>query len=159
MPHRGWSGAPPPQPGYQRHHLIPIALLRRPQMAAMFDALHAEGFALDHFSRNGLMLPACEPAALRSGHALHRGPHQQYSDVVAARVEHIRGHFAAHAAGDLRGARRTAVMRLRLLQDATRRVLTDRHGAGFWLNRRDPMRLFVDRPYLDEAIARLFGGQ
>ena len=48
-------------------------------------------------------------------------------------------------------------MRLRLLQDTTRRALTDRHGGGFWLNRRDPMRLFVDRPYLDEAIDRLFG--
>jgi len=42
------------------------------------------------------------------------------------------------------------------VQDTTRRALTDRHGAGFWLNRRDPMRLFVDRPYLDEAIDRLF---
>ncbi|WP_428627578.1 AHH domain-containing protein [Sphingopyxis sp.] len=158
MPRRGWHGAPPPQPGFQRHHLIPIALLHRTQMAAMFDALQVEGFALEHFRRNGLLLPACEDAALLSGHALHRGPHQGYSDVVAARVERIRGHFALHAPADLRAARRTAVMRLRLLQDTTRRALTDRHGAGFWLNRRDPMRLFVDRPYLDEAIERLFGG-
>jgi len=63
-----------------------------------------------------------------------------------------------HAASDQRAARRTAVMRLRLLQGATRRALTDRHRLGFWLNRRDPMRLFADRPYLDEAIERLFGG-
>ena len=48
-------------------------------------------------------------------------------------------------------------MRLGLLQDTIRRALTDRHGGGFWLNRRDPMRLFADRPYLDEAIDRLFG--
>ncbi|MGN7929395.1 AHH domain-containing protein [Sphingopyxis sp. 22461] len=115
-------------------------------------------FALQHFGRNGLMLPACEPAALQSGHALHRGPHHGYSDVIAARVERIRTHFAIHAPSDPRMARRTAVMRLRLLQDTTRRALTDRHGAGFWLNRRDPMRLFVDRPYLDEAIDKLFGG-
>lgn len=128
-------------------------------MAAMFDALQGEGFALEHFHQNGLVLPACEPAALLSGHALHRGPHQGYSDVVAARVEQIRGHFALHASVDLQAARRTAAMRLRLLQDATRRALTDRHGAGFWLNRRDPMRLFVDRPYLDDAIALLFGGR
>ena len=126
-------------------------------MALMFDHLRAEGFALEQFGRNGLMLPACEPAALLSGHALHRGPHQGYSDVVASRVEQIRRHFVMQAPTDLRSARRTAVMRLRLLQDTTRRALTDRHGAGFWLNRRDPMRLFVDRPYLDEAIERLFG--
>lgn len=157
MPGRGWYGAPPPRTGFQRHHLIPIALLHRPQMAAMLEQLRGEGFALAHFGRNGLMLPACEPAALRSGHALHRGPHHGYSDVLAARVETIRAHFALHAAADLRAALRTAVMRLRLLQDTTRRALTDRHGAGFWLNRRDPMRLFVDRPYLDEAIEKLFG--
>lgn len=158
MPNRGWQGAPPPQPGFQRHHLIPIALLHRGQMAVMFDQLQAEGFALEHFARNGVMLPAWEGAALLSGHALHRGPHRGYSDVVAARVEGIRAHFALNAASDPRAARRTAVMRLRLLQDTMRRALTDRHGAGFWLNRRDPMRLFVDRPYLDEAIEQLFGG-
>ncbi len=157
MPHRGWQGAPPPQIGFQRHHVIPVALLRQPQMATMFEQLRGEGFTLDRFDRNGLVLPACETAALLSGHALHRGPHQGYSDVLAARVEQIRSHFALHAATDLRGARRTATMRLRLLQDATRRALTDRRGAGFWLNRRDPMRLFVDRPYLDEAIEKLFG--
>lgn len=123
-------------------------------MAMMFACLEAEGFALGHFGGNGLILPACEVAALSSGHALHRGPHHGYSDVVTARV---RAHFASHAPGDLRLARRTAVMRLRLLQDATRRALTDRHGTGFWLNRRDPMRLFADRPYLDDAIDRLFG--
>lgn len=156
-PTRDWQGAPPPQTGFQRHHLIPISLLHRPQMAAMFDQLQIENFALQHFGRNGLMLPACEPVALRSGHALHRGPHHGYSDVVAARVERIRAHFAVQAPADMRLARRTAVKRLRLLQDATRRALTDRHGAGFWLNRRDPMRLFVDRPYLDAAIDKLFG--
>jgi hypothetical protein len=37
-------------------------------------------------------------------------------------------------------------MRLRLLQDTTRRALTDRHGGTFWLNSRDLMRLFADRP-------------
>src|SRR3546814_17499599 len=46
MPGRGWHGAPAAQAGFQRHHLIPIALLRRPQMAAMFEQLHPEDFAL-----------------------------------------------------------------------------------------------------------------
>lgn len=157
MQRRGWQGAPPPCAGFQRHHLIPIALLRRSQMAAMFDHLQREGFALENFGCNGLMLPGCEPMALRLGHALHRGPHHGCSDVVAARVERIRVHFVMQAPGDLDAARRTAAMRLRLLQDVMRRALTDRHRAGFWLNRRDPMRLFADRPYLDDAIDRLFG--
>jgi len=157
MMHRGWQNAPPPQPGFQRHHLIPLALLQRPQMAAMFDHLRAEGFLLRQFAGNGLMLPACEATALWSGHALHRGPHRGYNDVVGARVERIRVYFALQAPADLRAARCTTVMRLRLLQDATRRALTDRHGCAFWLNRRDPMRLFADRPYLDDAIEQLFG--
>lgn len=157
MRRRGWQSAPPPPPGFQRHHLIPLALLHRPQMAAMFDHLRIERFLLQQFGSNGQVLPACETAALWSGHALHRGPHQAYNDVVAARVERIRVHFALQSPADPRAARRTAVMRLRLLQDATRRALTDRHGGTFWLNRRDPMRLFADRPYLDDAIDRLFG--
>lgn len=153
-----WHGAPPPRLGFQRHHLIPVALARRPQMAEMFGELVAEGFALQNFRANGVVLPASERAALQSGHALHRGPHHGYSDVVAARVERIRSHFARQAPNELRAARRTAVMRLRLLQDTTRRALTDGHGSGLWLNRHDPMRLFEDRPYLDDAIERLFGG-
>jgi hypothetical protein len=154
---RGWCGAPPPQRGFQRHHLIPLALLGRPQMAAMLESLRADDFDLRRFETNGVVLPACEAAALSSGHALHRGPHHGYNDVVAARVERIRIHFAVQAPADLRVARRTAAMRLRLLQDTTRRALTDGHGGTFWLNRRDPMRLFADRPYLDEAIESLFG--
>src|SRR3546814_7364311 len=45
-PARRWLGAVRAPRGYQRHHLIPIGLLRRPQMAALFDALSGEGFAL-----------------------------------------------------------------------------------------------------------------
>lgn len=157
MVSRRWQGAPPSRAGFQRHHLIPVALLRRPQMEAMFKRLDVEAFSLHRFDYNGLMLPACEGAALWSGHALHRGPHYGYNDVVAARVEQIRVHFSLNAPANLRDARRVAVMRLRLLQDATRRALTDRHGCAFWLNRRDPMRLFADRPYLDEAIDLMFG--
>ncbi|MDX8358581.1 AHH domain-containing protein [Sphingopyxis terrae] len=157
MAGRRWYGAPPPRRGFQRHHLIPLALLAQPQIAAMFGALKSEGFCLSDFPRNGLSLPACERLALSCGHALHRGPHHGYNDVVTARVDMIRICFERQINRDARAARRTAAMRLTLLQDTMRRALTDRHGAGFWLNRRDPMRLFADRPYLDEAITRLFG--
>jgi hypothetical protein len=153
-----WSGAAPAETGYQRHHLIPVALLQRPQMAAMFAQLHGEGFALHRFELNGLLLPAKERLALVSGHALHRGPHQAYSDVVAARVEQIHAHHALQAAREPAAAGRVAAARLRLLQTVLRQSLTDRHGMAFWLNRRDPMRLFADRPYLDDAIDRLFSG-
>lgn len=125
-------------------------------MAEMFHHLRRDGFSLHHFDLNGQILPAREDDALRLGHALHRGPHYGYNDVMTARIEQIRYHFSLYAAGDLRAARRTAIMRLRLLQDTMRRALTDRHRFGFWLNRRDPMRLFADRCYLDAAIDGLF---
>ncbi len=151
-----WHCAPPARAGFQRHHLIPVAILRRSQMATMFDHLRREGFALQQFDRNGVMLPAREEMALRSGHALHRGPHRGYTDVIAARVEQVRATFERQAHSDYCTARRTAVMRLCLIQNTMRRALTDGHRGGFWLNRRDPMRLFVDRPYLDAAIDRMY---
>lgn len=153
---RRWRGAPPSRPDVQRHHLIPLILARRPQMQPMFRALEDEGFHLHHFAQNGQLLPASEAGAMQAGHALHRGPHHGYSDVVTARVERIRQHFATEASLDVRTARRTAKMRLTLLQQATRRALTDRHRGAFRLNKRDPMRIFADRPYLDKAIDMMF---
>ena len=141
---RRWQGAPPPRKGFQRHHLVPVALLRRPQMAAMFERLEPEGFSLHRFDRNGLMLPACEKMALWSGHALHRGPHGDYKDVMTARIEQIRLHFALHAPANIVAASRVATMRLALLQDALRRALTDRHRGAFRLNRRDPGEVILD---------------
>lgn len=156
MRRRRWQGAPLAQAEFQRHHLIPVQLMRRSQMADFFAQLQLEGFFLHDYRHNGQSLPASERAALGSGHALHRGPHPGYSDVVAARVEVIRQYFCGTAAVDLRSARRVAVMRLTLLQQATRRALTDQHRGLFRLNKRDPMRIFADRPYLDEAIGTMF---
>ncbi|QXF12549.1 hypothetical protein [Sphingopyxis terrae] len=73
---------------------------------------------------------------------------------MTARGDRIRICFERQINRDAPAARRTAAMRPALLQDSLRRALTDRRGTGF--NRRDPMRLFADRPYLDEAISRLF---
>lgn len=139
--------------GFQRHHLLPLGLLQRPQFVQFFAALSVEGFRIRRFSSNGLALPSVESLALETGHALHRGPHPAYSDVVAARIEAIR----QSAALDTPQTRRMAAARVVTLQAALRRALTDRHGFRFWLNRRDPMRIFGDRPYLDDAIFALLG--
>lgn len=156
MIRRRWHGAPLARADMQRHHLIPCLLSRQPQMAEFFQQLRPEGFCLQQFSQNGVCLPSNERAALLSGYALHRGPHPGYNDVVSARVEVMRRHFADMAGSDLRGARRVVVMRLHLLQEATRRALTDQHRGLFRLNKRDPMRIFADRPFLDEAIDSMF---
>ena len=139
--------------GFQRHHLIPLELTRRAQLAAMFAVLECDGLRLGRFAENGLHLPSREVEAAALGHALHRGPHPAYTDVVAARLEAIR---AGACLGRAEG-RWATVDRIRTLQAALRRALTDRHRQHLWLNRRDPMRIFADRAYLDAAIAAMFG--
>lgn len=125
----------------------------RPQLGSFLSLLEQDGLSLSSFAANGLPLPADERLAAATGHALHRGPHPAYSDVVMARVEWIR----ASSLLESRQGRWQAVARIATLQSALRRALTDRHGHRFWLNRRDPMRIFADRAYLDAAIDALFG--
>ncbi len=152
MTGRRWPRHPLCPPGHQRHHLVPLALLARPQLATFLTALAGGEAMLTRFSCNGLILPATEKLAMESSLALHRGPHPAYSDVVAARVDQIRATSVLTLPAGLAEAR----ARVRTLQAALRRALTDRHGQRFWLNRRDPMRVFADRSYLDDAIAALY---
>jgi hypothetical protein len=152
MSARRWPALGQCRPGHQRHHLLPLSLLTRPQMADFLAQLNGAGGLLSDFAANGQWLPATERLAAETGLALHRGPHPAYSDVVAARVDQIRSSAdMASVAG--RWATRA---RLATLQAALRRALTDQHRLRFWLNRRDPMRVFADRAYLDDAITALF---
>lgn len=155
MTRRRWQAGAQCPAGFQRHHLIPIEIANRRQFAALFLALEGEGLRLGRFADNGLHLPACEAEAAALGHALHRGPHPAYTDVVAARIEAIRGSARLVRPSDYWAA----IDRIRTLQRALRRALTDRHGQHLWLNRRDPMRLFADRAYLDHAIDAMFLGR
>ena len=151
MTSRQWRGGPASSAGFQRHHLIPAALGQRRQFAALFDTLAEDGLRLSRFAENGLYLPADERVASALGHALHRGPHPAYTDVVAMRIEAIR---ATTRISDQR-ARWLGIGRIHTLQSALRHALTDRHRSSLWLNRRDPMRIFADRSYLDDAINAL----
>jgi A nuclease family of the HNH/ENDO VII superfamily with conserved AHH len=123
------------------------------QFQPLFAALAEDGLRLRRFADNGLLLPADEATASMLGHALHRGPHPSYTDVVAARIQAIRVSTNLYD----RDGRWAAINRMRTLQRALRRALTDRHRHSLWLNRRDPMRIFADRGYLDDAINALFG--
>lgn len=151
-----WRDAPPARAGYQRHHILPASFGNRLQFGVMLSRLARYGFDLGSFPHNGLLLPADERLVWDSGAALHRGPHHGYTDVMAARTDRICSDYLRDASANEAAAARTAMFRLHLLQNAARRALTDRHRLGFRLNRRDPMRLFLDRPYLDDAITALF---
>lgn len=130
-------GSPGYRAGLQRHHLLPCAALHQTSFAAMFATLGSERIGFDDFRRNGLLLPANEPAARQLGLPLHRGPHRCYNELVFERlgaIEHVwsraRRRCARRAADD-------AMLRIELLQRALRkRLLAERRP--LLLNRADP---------------------
>ena len=143
---------------FQHHHLLPLSLLNRPQIGRFLAQLHLHGLKLNERASNCLWLPADEALSLRLGHALHRGPHPNYTNVVAERVERIRQRhsFAGQSRAAQWLAKEDAVARLKLLQRAMSHVLSGPGPRLLQLNRRDPMRCFSDCSYLDDAISRMF---
>ena len=137
---------------YQHHHLIPVAVGRRPQIGRFLVGLHLAGFHIEDRASNLILLPADEATAAGNGQTMHRGPHPHYTAIVTARVERIR---ALHYRDD----RTTpdAVARLHRLQRSLRAVLSGSSPRLLQLNRRDPMRLFADYSALDAAIEALSG--
>lgn len=142
-------------PGMQRHHLLPMQLLRHPGLRRMFDRLHGAAQRFDNFRRNGLLLPCAEAAALRSGLPLHRGPHRLYSALVAERVGRIEAHWSVRHAADPDAAAGEARMRLGLLQRALARLLLQ-NAQKFALNRRDPRWQDTDFSELDAMADSLW---
>ena len=138
-----------PGPGFQHHHLLPLALRRRSQIDIFLSELGGTGFSLSDRQTNCLWLPAEERLAARVGAAMHRGPHPHYSEVVAARVDRIRQTSRRLPPGQRASA---SLRRLRRLQRALTHILAGQGPRLVRLNRRDPLRLFVDYSQLDAAI-------
>lgn len=149
-------GAPGHDPGLQRHHLLPRALVSRRCFAALFDSLDPEHVGFDDFRRNGLLLPSCDRAALRLGLPLHRGPHHRYTALVAERIGQIEAGWACGRTRLPCAAREEAGMRLALLQRGLRRRLLDPARSGSWLNRRDPLGTAFDFAEIDAMADALW---
>ncbi len=152
--------APDYRPGMQRHHLLPLQLLRGHCHGALFRAIGPDRLGFDDFRANGLLLPSCEQSAVRIGLPLHRGPHRSYNELVAQRVGQIEADWSALRRRRPELALDQALMRLGLLQRALRRrLLAQRRRMR--LNRRDPLgqRLApgVDFSELDAMAERLWG--
>jgi hypothetical protein len=148
---RGQTGY---QAGLQRHHLIPRQLLREPCFAGLVGRLGRQAIGFDDFRRNGLLLPASEMAALRTGLPLHRGPHRHYNELVFERVGQIEARWRGRGQPD---ADSEALWRLALLQRALRRRLLSDRRDGVLLSRRDPSRSSVDFSVLDAMTDELWG--
>ncbi len=123
----------------------------------MFVGIGGERYRFEDFRENGLLLPCDEPAALRMGLPLHRGPHRAYSQMVIERVGQIEAAWSALRALDPHGAATQAHMRLDLLQRALRRYLLDGRRRRLRLNRHDPLGAGVDFTELDAMVDALWG--
>lgn len=144
-------------PGMQRHHLVPRQLLARPSFAPLFDTLGRERLGFDDFRCNGLLLPACDTAAVRVDLPLHRGPHRAYNELVCERIGQIEADWSALRPKAPEIALDQALMRIGLLQRALRhRLLAERRRLR--LNRHDPLGRGLDFAELDAMADALWAG-
>lgn len=142
--------------GLQRHHLLPRQLLSKRCFGALFDTIGRQRIGFDDFRTNGLLLPACDIAAVRIGLPLHRGPHRDYNAVVIERVGQVEAGWSAVRRSAPDAALEQALMRLSLLQGALRRRLLDPRRSRFLLNRRDPLGASIDFTEFDAMIDTLW---
>lgn len=143
--------------GLQRHHLLPRQLLGQRCFGALFDAVGCERVGYHDFRANGLLLPASEATARRTGLPLHRGPHRAYNGMVIERVGQIERGWAVQRGHDAFAAREQATMRLRLLQGALRRRLLAPDRRPIALNRRALVAPALDFAELDAMAEALWG--
>lgn len=148
-------GQPGFDPGLQRHHLLPRQLWSRRCFSALLTQVGRERLGFDDFRRNGLLLPASEAAALRTGMPLHRGPHRTYNELVSDRVGQIEAGWARARWRSPEQALSDACERLVLLQRALRRRLLDQRRR-LTLNRHDPWGQPYDYTELDAMAALLW---
>jgi hypothetical protein len=65
--------------GWQRHHLIPQQCIRDARTRSFFSVMHGQGFRLNDFSTNGILLPTTHVQAALSRLPVHSGPHPEYN--------------------------------------------------------------------------------
>lgn len=141
----------------QRHHLLPWQLLSRNSFGPLFDSIGRDRVGFDDFRLNGLLLPACDTAAIRIGLPLHRGPHRQYNELVCERLGQIEADWSAVRLRAPEVALDQALMRISLLQRALRRrLMSERRRLK--LNRHDPLGREVDFAELDAMADALWAG-
>ena len=121
----------------------------------MFTSLGRRRTGFDDFRLNGMLLPACDLAAVRMGLPLHRGPHRTYNEMVLDRLGTIEANWSARRARRHREADEGAVMRIALLQQALRRRLLDER-TPLVLNRHQPLGEGRDFTLLDALAEELW---
>lgn len=146
------SLAIPKKSGFQKHHLIPVQLLKMNAFVKLFERAEQAGFDARDFKSNGIYLPAHEKLAIESGRPLHRGPHPQYNTLVGQRLGMIEASlYKKHDVPDAA----SIAFRLSYLQRGLRRTLLKKPRA-ITLNKRDPMSRNIDFRSLDNDVDNIW---
>lgn len=141
-------------PHYQRHHLIPLQAASISGVRKPLDEMISGGFDFDNFETNGVLLPSDERVALKTGRALHRGPHPRYNELVITRLLLI-----IELSGQIENSiKRCAFFRMRmaLLQLVLRRTLLNATLPILRLHKRDPGLSSSAFRELDDCVDALY---
>lgn len=76
--------------GWVRHHLHPMQCMRDANLAPFLLAMRDDGFHLDDFETNGVLLPGLPSQSISSGLPLHFGGHLRYNHQIIAELQSIR---------------------------------------------------------------------
>jgi len=143
-------------PGMQRHHVLPRQLLSQRCFGSLFDVIGRDRLGFEDFRANGLLLPACDTAAMRIGLPMHRGPHRDYNDLVIERVGQVEQRWSGQRFRAPEVALEDAVQRIGLLQRALRRRLLNPRRKPMVLNRFDPLRQGINFAEIDAMVDMLW---
>ena len=141
------------KPHYQRHHLIPRQAGAESDFRCVFQVLADDGFNLEDFGRNGILLPSCEKEAMRTGRPLHRAPHPLYNEIVMKRLSRISK--LGDRFDDLAQRQNFIRFRFSLLQSSLRSGLNKGRFSKIYLSSRDPLRSGVRFDRMDSRIDQI----
>jgi A nuclease family of the HNH/ENDO VII superfamily with conserved AHH len=65
--------------GWVRHHLLPLQSLRDRALQPFLSSLSDDGFHMDDFRTNGILLPALQSIGKFAGLPVHFGGHPNYN--------------------------------------------------------------------------------
>lgn len=83
-------GTPDYREGWVRHHLHPMQCMRDAKLAPFLLAMRDDGFHLDDFTTNGVLLPALPSESVSSCLPLHLGSHVHYNAQIIDELHAIR---------------------------------------------------------------------
>jgi hypothetical protein len=137
---------------FQRHHIIPVAVLNDLHFKCIFKMLECCGFDPCDFTSNGILLPCTEYAAIKYRLPLHRGPHKFYNELVSECVEIIFSQYDLHNVKQSQLAE--IAVKIEKLQHSLKAMLRQ-ENFNMQLCRRDPSRSAAEISQLDYAAMLL----